>query len=162
LARQTLAKAVREQPSNPQTWLALARYDLNRNPRAALNELRAAIYLNPESIAPELLTPERADREAIEIYNDYIQALRATQAQAAAVPGGRQQQLALGAQHPAHLGEPPDRVGDVLDHLAGPHHVELGVGQRPGALQGEQACVQARHRRARPAQRLLGHVGSDH
>jgi tetratricopeptide (TPR) repeat protein len=81
-AHATLQRAVREQPSNPQTWLALARYDLAREPLAALHELQAAIYLDPESIAPELLTPERKDREAIEIYNDYVQALRAS----AAVP----------------------------------------------------------------------------
>ncbi len=76
-ARATLAQAVREQPSNPRTWLALGRYDLATNPRAALPEMRAAIYLDPESIAPELITGPRADREAITIYNQYIQALRA-------------------------------------------------------------------------------------
>jgi hypothetical protein len=86
-AHATLQRAVREQPSNPQTWLALARYDLAREPRAALRELQAAIYLDPESIAPELLAPERRDREAIEIYNDYVQALRASGA-APATTGG--------------------------------------------------------------------------
>ncbi len=81
-ARATLAKAVSEQPSNPQTWLALARYDLNREPRAALHELQAAIYLDPESIAPEMLARKDAEaREGIEIYNDYVQTLRATGAQ---------------------------------------------------------------------------------
>jgi hypothetical protein len=75
-ARATLQRAVREQPSNPQTWLALGRFDLSRNPQAALRELQAAIYLDPESIAPELLSPARGDREAVEIYNDYVQALR--------------------------------------------------------------------------------------
>jgi len=75
-ARATLQRAVREQPSNPQTWLALGRFDLAGNPHAALTELQAAIYLDPESIAPELLSPARGDREAVEIYNDYIQALR--------------------------------------------------------------------------------------
>ena len=79
-ARSTLAKAVREQPSNPKTWLELARFDLSRNPQAALSELRATIYLNPESIAPENIAPPNGQREGIEIYNDYIQALRATQA----------------------------------------------------------------------------------
>jgi hypothetical protein len=76
-ASATLAQAVREQPSNPRTWLALGRYDLATNPRAALPEMRAAIYLDPESIAPELITGPRAEREAITIYNQYIQALRA-------------------------------------------------------------------------------------
>jgi hypothetical protein len=75
-ARATLAKAVREQPSNPQTWLALGRYDLRSSPAAALKELQAAIYLDPQSIAPELLTPQRKDAEAIEIFNDYVLALR--------------------------------------------------------------------------------------
>jgi O-antigen ligase len=74
LARATLQRAVRLQPSNPQTWLALGRSDLSGYPAAALQELQAAIYLNPESIAPEALAKER---QAVEIRNDYIQALRA-------------------------------------------------------------------------------------
>jgi O-antigen ligase/polysaccharide polymerase Wzy-like membrane protein/tetratricopeptide repeat protein len=76
LARATLQRAVRLQPSNPQTWLALGRYDLASDPRASLTELQAAIYLNPESIAPEAIA--RGEREAIEIQNYYIQALRAS------------------------------------------------------------------------------------
>ena len=63
LARATLQKAVRLQPSNPETWLTLGEYDLADNPRAAVGELRAAVYLNPESIAAQ---------------NAYVQALRAT------------------------------------------------------------------------------------
>jgi cytochrome c-type biogenesis protein CcmH/NrfG len=86
-ARATLQKLVREQPSNPQAWLALGRYDLAHEPRGALAALQAAIFLNPESIAPELLTPEHSEREAIEIYNDYIQATRDAQAAAPAGPG---------------------------------------------------------------------------
>jgi hypothetical protein len=78
LARTTLERAVRLQPSNPQTWLELARYDLTSNPPAALKELQAAIYLNPESIAPEALAV--GESEAIEVRNDYIQALRAAAA----------------------------------------------------------------------------------
>lgn len=62
LARATLQKAVRLQPSNPQTWLTLGQYDMSTNPRAAVSELRAAVYLNPESIP---------------IQNAYVQALRA-------------------------------------------------------------------------------------
>ncbi|MCW2970940.1 MAG: hypothetical protein JWO23_2067 [Solirubrobacterales bacterium] len=73
-AHATLERAVRLQPSNPQTWLALGRDDLSTNPRAAVQELQAAIYLNPESVAPEALAKER---QAVEIHNDYIQALRA-------------------------------------------------------------------------------------
>jgi O-antigen ligase/polysaccharide polymerase Wzy-like membrane protein len=78
LARATLQRAVRLQPSNPQTWLALARYDLlHGQPRSAMQELQAVIYLNPEVIAPEALAKER---EAVEIHNDYIQALHASSA----------------------------------------------------------------------------------
>lgn len=81
VAGLTLQKAVRLQPSNPKSWLELGRFDLAGNrPEAALTELKAAIYLNPESIAPEELSGPGAQREAIEIYNDYIQALRATTA----------------------------------------------------------------------------------
>jgi hypothetical protein len=76
LARATLQRAVRLQPSNPQTWVALGKYDLSSgDSQAALQELRAAIFLNPESIAPEAIA--RGEREAIEIQNDYIEALRA-------------------------------------------------------------------------------------
>jgi O-antigen ligase len=76
LARATLQRAVRLQPSNPQAWLTLGRYDLLHGyPRAAVTELQAVIYLNPESISPEALAKER---EAVEIHNDYIQALRAS------------------------------------------------------------------------------------
>jgi cytochrome c-type biogenesis protein CcmH/NrfG len=78
LARATLERAVRLQPSNPQTWLVLGRYDLTSNPSAALKELQAAIYLNPESIAPEAIAGGQG--EAVEISNDYIQALRAASA----------------------------------------------------------------------------------
>ncbi len=63
LARATLQKAVQMQPSNPETWLTLGEYDLKNDPRAAVAELRAAVYLNPESIAAQ---------------NAYVQALRAT------------------------------------------------------------------------------------
>lgn len=62
LARATLQKAVQLQPSNPQTWLTLGQYDMSSNPREAVNELRAAVYLDPESIP---------------IQNAYVEALRA-------------------------------------------------------------------------------------
>jgi O-antigen ligase/tetratricopeptide (TPR) repeat protein len=77
-ALETLRKAVRMQPSNPQTWLTLGRFQLNSDPRSALGELRASIYLDPASISPEAIA--RGDREAIAIYNEYVQALRATAA----------------------------------------------------------------------------------
>jgi hypothetical protein len=63
LARATLQKAVRLEPSNPQTWFTLGEYDLVADPRAAVGELRAAVYLDPESIP---------------IQNAYVQALRGT------------------------------------------------------------------------------------
>jgi Flp pilus assembly protein TadD len=76
LARATLQRAVRLQPSNPQTWLTLGQYDLANDPRAAERELAAAIYLNPQSIAPALIA--QGNPEAIAIQNAYVQALRAT------------------------------------------------------------------------------------
>jgi hypothetical protein len=76
MAKATLQRAVRLQPSNPQTWLALARYDLSvGNPPGALSEFEAAIYLDPESIAPEAIA--YGDPEAINIQNQYVQALKA-------------------------------------------------------------------------------------
>jgi hypothetical protein len=63
LGRSTLQKAVRLQPSNPQTWLELGLYDRPSQPQAALQELRAAVYLDPQSIP---------------IQNAYVEALRAT------------------------------------------------------------------------------------
>ncbi|HTA05245.1 MAG TPA: O-antigen ligase family protein, partial [Solirubrobacteraceae bacterium] len=79
LARATLQRAVRLQPSNPQTWLTLGQYDLASDPIAAEHELAAAIYLNPESVAPEAIA--QGNPEAIAIQNDYVQALRAVSAQ---------------------------------------------------------------------------------
>jgi tetratricopeptide (TPR) repeat protein len=84
VARATLQRAVRLQPSNPQTWLVLGRYDLRRaNATAAVQELRAAIFLDPELISPEAIA--NGQREAIEVHNDYIRALElAAQQQATA------------------------------------------------------------------------------
>ncbi len=98
LARATLARAVRLQPSNPQTWLALARYDLAGNPSAAVKELQAAIYLDPESISPEAIAAGRL--EAIAIQNDYIQALRATESQESARRESTQRNAARRARAP--------------------------------------------------------------
>jgi hypothetical protein len=77
LARATLVRAVHLQPSNPQTWQALGEYDLQTgNPTAALNELRAAVYLNPEAVAP--LSVIQYDPALLAIQNAYLQALRAS------------------------------------------------------------------------------------
>jgi hypothetical protein len=83
-ARQTLGRAVRLQPSNPQTWQALGEHDLQSDSHAALDELRAALYLNPES------TP---------IQNAYVEALRAT------TPGSPSATPAAGAR-PATIAKP--------------------------------------------------------
>jgi hypothetical protein len=85
LARATLQRAVRLQPSNPQTWLTLGQYDLANDPSDAARELAAAIYLNPQSIAPALIA--QGNPEAIAIQNAYVQALRATRTPTAG--GGR-------------------------------------------------------------------------
>jgi O-antigen ligase/Tfp pilus assembly protein PilF len=82
LARATLERAVRLQPSNPQTWLELGRYRLSTDPKAAATDLQAAIYLDPESIAPEAIAAGKP--EAIELHNEYIQALQASEAASAA------------------------------------------------------------------------------
>jgi hypothetical protein len=82
LARATLQHAVRLQPSNPQTWLTLGQYDLAKDPAAAVHELAAAIYLDPESVSPEALAT--GNPESIALQNDYVQALRASSAQATA------------------------------------------------------------------------------
>lgn len=76
LARATLAQAVRMQPSNPQTWLALGQYDLASDPAAAVHELGAAIYLNPQSVSAEAIA--QGNPEAITTENEYVQALRAS------------------------------------------------------------------------------------
>ena len=74
-----LQRAVHLQPSNPQTWTRTRRATTSAtDPGAALKELEAAVYLNPESIASEAISGPAAQPESIEIYNDYIQALRAS------------------------------------------------------------------------------------
>jgi type II secretory pathway pseudopilin PulG len=78
LARATLQRAVRLQPSNPEPWLDLGIYELSRDPRTALRDLEAGIYLDPQSISPELIAGPRASSRSIEIQNAYIQALRAS------------------------------------------------------------------------------------
>ncbi len=94
IARGTLAKAVKLQPSNPQTWLVLGRYDLAEgNAQAAVHEIEAAIYLDPESISPEAIAA--GEREAIQIHNDYIQALEAVRSESAARAAAARRRAAL-------------------------------------------------------------------
>lgn len=87
LARATLQRAVRLQPSNPQTWTALGQYDLAKDPAAAVHELAAAIYLDPESVSPEALAT--GNPESIALQNDYVEALRASSARAAAATAAK-------------------------------------------------------------------------
>ncbi len=101
LARATLERAVRLQPSNPQPWLTLGRYELTRDPKAAVTALEAAIYLNPESISAEAIAA--GEREAIEIYNAYIDALRAASKPS---PGGSRVKSARGRRARAAPGAP--------------------------------------------------------
>jgi cytochrome c-type biogenesis protein CcmH/NrfG len=49
-ARSALQKAVRNEPANPATWLALAEFELSegRKPQA-LSAVGSALYLDPRS-----------------------------------------------------------------------------------------------------------------
>jgi O-Antigen ligase len=85
LARATLQRAVRLQPSNPETWLRLGEFDLASVRshgagaglgQAAVDELGAAIYLNPESVSQEAIAD--GNPEAIAVQNEYVEALRAS------------------------------------------------------------------------------------
>jgi len=99
LAEATLRRGVRLQPSNPETWLHLGEFELTYNPPAALGDLEAAIYLDPESIAPELIAKQNT--RAVEIQNAYIQALRASQAASAVSSASAPRGRAGGAARPA-------------------------------------------------------------
>ncbi|MHB1999758.1 MAG: tetratricopeptide repeat protein [Solirubrobacteraceae bacterium] len=50
-ATATLKRVVREQPANPETWFALGRHELASDPRAAVSELGAALYLSPQDVS---------------------------------------------------------------------------------------------------------------
>jgi O-antigen ligase len=143
LAKATLQRAVRLQPSNPQTWLALARYDLSSDPAAALKELQAAIYLNPESIAPEAIAEKFP--EAIEIQNDYIQVLRATGAVGASVGATRVGTVRVGRT----------RAGTV--HAGAVHVGAVRVGTPTSVIAGPARAAAAARRAAqrRRVRRLL-------
>jgi hypothetical protein len=95
-ARATYEHAVHIQPSNWQTWEALGEYELQRGHSAgALNALRAAVYLNPEAVAPNATID---DEELLTLRDDYLQALRDT-ARAAPSPAAR---VALRAGRRSH------------------------------------------------------------
>ena len=76
-AAATYEHAVHLQPSNFHTWQALGEYDLRTGqPQAALQALRATVYLNPEAVAPRADIAQNA--ELLSIQNAYLQALRDT------------------------------------------------------------------------------------
>lgn len=83
LARTTLQRAVKLQPSNPETWQALGEYDMSADPAAAVHELEAAVYLDPQSIPTQ---------------NVYVLALRAQAARQAATSAASQSRRAAGTR----------------------------------------------------------------
>jgi hypothetical protein len=88
-AAATYERAVHLQPSNFRTWQALGEYDLRTGqPQAALEALRAAVYLNPEAVAPRAEITENG--ELLSIQDAYLQALRETSTGGGgtAAPGG--------------------------------------------------------------------------
>jgi O-Antigen ligase len=107
LARATLQRAVRLQPSNPQTWLTLGQYDLAKDPAAAVHELAAAIYLDPESVSPEALATGNPESTALE--NDYVEALRASNAQATAAKAARRRAQRARAARKRHAARKTQR-----------------------------------------------------
>jgi tetratricopeptide (TPR) repeat protein len=75
-AQATYEQAVHVQPSNWLTWEALGEYELQvGDSQRALNALRAAVYLNPQAVAPGATVD---DEELLGLRNDYLQALRDT------------------------------------------------------------------------------------
>ena len=76
-ATATYERAVHLQPSNWQTWEALGEYELHiGDARAALQALQAAVYLNPQAVAPRAIIGQ--DQQLVTLQEDYLQALRAT------------------------------------------------------------------------------------
>lgn len=66
-ARRNYEQAVRQQPSSPEAWLQLAQFELGRNrPRAALDALGPALYLDPRSptVQRVYLLASRAETQA--------------------------------------------------------------------------------------------------
>jgi hypothetical protein len=102
-AQATLQRAVRLQPSNPESWLHLGLYEIHGNPHAALSDIEAAIFLDPQSVAPELISGPRASSRSIEIQNAYIQALRASAPPSSAIRSAT---------------SPPARAGGVAPRAA--------------------------------------------
>jgi len=134
LARATLALAVHLQPSNPQTWQTLGEYDLRTgNPKAALNELRATVFLNPEAVAP--LPAIEHDPGLLALQNAYLQALRETTPPPALTSAPKAQRRALA---------PRARTG--LRTATG--------GRSPAAAAARRAALRRRARRLRESRSL--------
>jgi hypothetical protein len=73
-ARRTLAKMVRLQPSNPETWQKLGKRELEAgDPSAAVQDLSAAIFLNPQAGRPRT----ELSGSLLALQDAYISALRA-------------------------------------------------------------------------------------
>ena len=71
-----LAECALERVDQCTAWQALGEYDLSVDqPQAALQALQAAVYLNPEAVAPRASIAENG--ELLSIQNAYLQALRA-------------------------------------------------------------------------------------
>jgi hypothetical protein len=112
LARATLVRAVHLQPSNPQTWQTLGEYDLRTgNSKAAMSELRATVYLNPEAVAP--LSVVEHDPGLLAIQNAYLQAIRET-AQTRTATAGHSR--AAAAAHRAALRRRALRRREIRNH----------------------------------------------
>jgi hypothetical protein len=112
LARATLVRAVHLQPSNPQTWQTLGEYDLRTgNSKAAMSELRATVYLNPEAVAP--LSVVEHDPGLLAIQNAYLQAIRET-AQTRTASAGHSR--AAAAAHRAALRRSALRRREIRNH----------------------------------------------
>jgi O-Antigen ligase len=81
-------RAVHLQPSNFKTWQALGEYDLAvGRSSAALEALRAAVYLNPQAVAPPASIATNG--ELLTIQDAYLRALRAVGSKGGtSAPGG--------------------------------------------------------------------------
>ena len=66
-----------------------------------------------------------------------------------------------GGQDAPDLGEQAGGVGDVLEHLRAPHHVDARVLERDRPVGAEQAQVRAGHVAPRALERALGQVDAD-
>lgn len=76
--------------------------------------------------------------------------------------GRGQEQTAPRHQDTAHFREPARRVGDVLDDLAGPHHIKRAVGERERAVDRHELELQRGVAPAGSGQRRLRDVGGGH